>query len=131
MQSALARKLDVVVRAQNIPKNVVDLLTMLVAHASDADCNRDETSRKLRNLDDAIKAPTSDLVQAHDAALREISSLRQQTLQLEHTIREAQSSLLTHLEMKQAQLRAAMRSPPPHAAPERSPDSSMRSPGLS
>ena len=108
MQSALARKLDVVVRAQNIPKNVVDLLTMLVAHASDTDINRDELARRLAAAEVAAASPTSELTIAHDAALKEVSSLRIQTAQLEHTIREAQASLLTHLEMKQAQLRNAM-----------------------
>jgi hypothetical protein len=108
MQTALARKLDVVVRAQNIPKNVVDLLTMLVAHASDSDGAHDELSRRVAATEAATVAPTSELTKAHDVALKEVASLRQQTMQLEHTIREAQSSLLTHLEMKQAQLRCTM-----------------------
>lgn len=106
--SALERKLDILSRASNAPKLVVDALYLIVAEMDERSKENAKLQLRVSELEANMSDPGRDIQRTLQVIREQVQHLRHDAQQLEHSIREAEASFSAQYDIKRAQLRDSL-----------------------
>ncbi|CUG91240.1 Hypothetical protein, putative [Bodo saltans] len=104
----LQRKLDILSRSST-PKVLVDVIYLLVSELDKREQDQRHTDDTITELELAAKDPSRDIQRDLQSLRQSLETLRRDTQQLEHTIREAEASFVAQYEVKRAEVNESVR----------------------
>lgn len=104
----LQRKLDILSRSAT-PKVLLDVVFLLVSELDKREQEQRHTDNSIVELELATKDPSRDVQRDLQSLRQSLDTLRRDTQQLEHTIREAEASFTAQYEVKRAEVDEAVR----------------------